>query len=175
MEAALEHKRKDLVDLLMGLGVVDNNPAALQAAVKDGNEDLVVKLLDLGGNIHHVDLENGSLLQIAAANGHEKIASLLFEKGFNPNEPGCAIAPALTAVIRAKHNAIAKLLLQKKPKEMSRLVKALFIVSGALIRCATLRKWARISSSVRILVLGPLDTCTCTCSHEEWRVNMNAV
>jgi ankyrin repeat protein len=117
MEAALEYKRKDFVDLLMGLGLVDNNPAALQAAVKDGNEDVVAKILDFGGNIHHVDVANGSLLQIAAANGHEKIASLLFEKGYNPNEPGCAIAPALTAAIRAKHNAIAKMLLQQSQKK----------------------------------------------------------
>ena len=117
MEAALAHKRKDLVDLLMGLGVVDNNPAALQAAIKDGNADLVAKVLDLGGNIHHVDLASGSLLQIAATNGHEKIVSLLFERGYNPNEPGCAIAPALAAAIRAKHNTVAKLLLQKNQKK----------------------------------------------------------
>jgi ankyrin repeat protein len=117
MEAALEYKRKDLVDLLMGLGVVDNNPAALQAAVKDGNEDIVAKILDSGGNIHHVDKDNGSLLQVAASNGHEKIVILLFEKGYNPNESGCAIAPALTAAIRAKHNAIAKMLLQENQKK----------------------------------------------------------
>ena len=117
LATALEYNRQDLVDILMGLDVVANDPGALQVAVKDGNEVLVTRILNSGGNIHHVDPENGSLLQIAAANDRENIVTLLFEKGYNPDELGCAIAPAITAAIRAKHNTVAQILLQKRQKK----------------------------------------------------------
>jgi hypothetical protein len=66
----------------VGLRAASSNPAALQAAVKDGRTDIVPRILDLGGDMHYVD-SNGSLLQVAAANSRDTVVSLLFEKGYD--------------------------------------------------------------------------------------------
>lgn len=69
------------IDALTSLGGAAIDPSALHAAVKVGDEDLVARILDVGGDMHHVDPKDGNLLQIAAQTAMRRLRRFCLRKG----------------------------------------------------------------------------------------------
>ena len=87
--------------------------AALISAARDGNENVVGKLLlENGVDPNSVDQDGFTALMLAAKNGHKEVAELLLKNGANPNhaaENGCT---ALIYSVQNSHKDVVRLLLE---------------------------------------------------------------
>jgi ankyrin repeat protein len=111
---AIQCPNLSAVDILLEAGAAVNpiggtcspvGPTPLQAAVDQGNFELVQRLLDLGANADEIPLPYGgyTALQVAASEGLIGIASLLLKHGADVNRKG-AIKGGRTALEAAAEN-----------------------------------------------------------------------
>ncbi|KAL2859852.1 ankyrin repeat domain-containing protein [Aspergillus lucknowensis] len=84
---------------------------ALQAASREGHENLVQMLLDRGANINTQGGEYGNALQAASREGHEKVVQILLDQGADINAQGGYYGNALQAASREGHENLVQMLL----------------------------------------------------------------
>ena len=108
-EALLDRTRGDIGDRVNDL--VDRF-TSLPAAVVDGNEEVVARLLDNGANPNTKDRDGMSPLHHAAQQGHVRMATLLLEHGANPSMFSDNRTTPLHLAAWHGHDRLATLLLE---------------------------------------------------------------
>ena len=85
---------------------------SLHAAAEDGNEQVVVRLLDNDANPNTKDRNGEAPLHHAAQHGHAHVVALLLEHGANPNTVNDNRATSLHLAAWHGHDRVATLLLE---------------------------------------------------------------
>jgi ankyrin repeat protein len=71
----------EVAKMLVANGGVESAGHALHAAIVYGHRDMVVWLLDKGGDPDTLDWQNKTTLDVALARGHNEVADLIRERG----------------------------------------------------------------------------------------------
>lgn len=108
-EALLDRTRTDIGDRVNDLM---DRFTSLPAAVEDGNEEVVARLLDKGTNPNTKDNNGMPPLHHAAQQGHVRMATLLLEHGANPGMFSDNRAAPLHLAARRGHDRMTTLLLE---------------------------------------------------------------
>ncbi|KAK2593842.1 hypothetical protein QQS21_008457 [Conoideocrella luteorostrata] len=87
--------------------------SALQAAARQGHQEIVTLLLDKGADVNAQGGKYGNALQAAAGAGYQEIVTLLLDKGADVNAQVGKLGSALQAAARGGYQEIVTLLSDK--------------------------------------------------------------